>query len=204
MADSLIIFKEGEKAKASEVNENFDYILQEMSTQIQNVRTYLEGEFKKISGNFVLPGTIIHVAYGSVPTGYLKCDGATYLRTEYPDLFAVIGTIYGSTDSTNFKVPDFQGQFLRGFGGNSASIGVPQKGGIPNFTANVNAAIGNDATASGAAKITNVSGSVYGRKEWLSNFKGFSIDASTSNKLFGASENEIRVDNYAVMLCIKY
>lgn len=86
MADSLIIFKEGEKAKASEVNENFDYILQEMSTQIQNVRTYLEGEFKKISGNFVLPGTIIHVAYGSVPTGYLKCDGATYLRTEYPDL----------------------------------------------------------------------------------------------------------------------
>lgn len=68
MADSLIIFKEGEKAKASEVNENFNYILQEMSTQIQNVRTYLEGEFKKISGNFVLPGTIIHIAYADITT----------------------------------------------------------------------------------------------------------------------------------------
>lgn len=68
MADSLIIFKEGEKAKASEVNENFNYILQEMSTQIQNVRTYLEGEFKKVSGNFVLPGTIIHIAYADITT----------------------------------------------------------------------------------------------------------------------------------------
>lgn len=203
MADSLIIFKEGEKAKASEVNENFDYILQEMSTQIQNVRTYLEGEFKKISGNFVLPGTIIHVAYGSVPTGYLKCDGATYLRTEYPDLFAVIGTIYGSTDSTNFKVPDFQGQFLRGFGGKSGSIGVAQKGGVPNITCSFGNFDVYEANASGAAKISHW-GHAKTREQWSGDVAQVNFDASRSNELFGKSEEEVRVDNYAVMLCIKY
>lgn len=94
----------------------------------------LKENLKKNSGNFVLPGTIIHVAYGSIPTGYLDCDGSTYLRTAYPELFKVIGTIYGSTDSTNFKVPDFRGRFLRGFGANSSSIGVPQGDGAPNIT----------------------------------------------------------------------
>ncbi len=203
MADSLVKFVEGTKAKASEVNENFEYILQEMSTQIQNVKTYLEGEFQKISGNFVLPGTIIHVAYGSAPNGYLKCDGATYLRTEYPDLFAVIGTIYGSTDSTNFKVPNFQGQFLRGFGGNSASIGVAQKGGIPNITCSFGNFDVYGANASGAAKISSW-GQSNTREQWGGAVAKVDIDASRSNKLFGASEDEIRPDNYAVMLCIKY
>lgn len=203
MADSLIIFKEGEKAKASEVNENFDYILQEMSTQITNVRAYLEGEFKKISGNFVLPGTIIHVAYGAIPTGYLKCDGATYLRSEYPDLFAVIGTIYGSTDSTNFKVPDFQGKFLRGFGGNSASLGVEQEGGLPNITGSFGRVDTGSVNAGGAFR-TGGSDTGHSRGTENSLRVDYNFDASRCSKLYGKSPDEVRVDNYAVMLCIKY
>lgn len=203
MADSLIIFKEGEKAKASEVNENFDYILQEMSTRIQNVRTYLEGEFKKISGNFVLPGTIIHVAYGAIPTGYLDCDGSTYLRTAYPELFKVIGTIYGSTDSTNFKVPDFRGRFLRGFGANSSSIGVPQGGGAPNITCSFGNFDVYEANATGAARI-NAWQHGQTREKWGGATANVSINASLSSPLYGASPNEIRPDNYAVKLCIKY
>ncbi len=205
MADSLIIFQEGEKAKASEVNENFNYLLQEMSTQIQNVRTYLEGEFKKISGNFVLPGAIMHFAYGSVPTGYLKCDGATYLRTEYPDLFAAIGTIYGSTDSTNFKVPDFQGMFLRGFGGKSGSIGVVQDGGLPDISGRLTSFENTFTNAVGAFGIGGRAGSnSYHTSGGGSQVSYIDFAASRSNQLFGKSPDEIRVDNYAVMLCIKY
>ncbi len=50
----------------------------------------------------------------SAPTGWLMCDGASYLRSTYPDLFAVIGTSVGAADGTHFNVPDLRGRFLRG------------------------------------------------------------------------------------------
>lgn len=59
-------------------------------------------------------GSIIAFGGASAPTGYFLCDGTTYSRTTYADLFAAIGTNYGAGDgSTTFNVPDFQGCFLR-------------------------------------------------------------------------------------------
>ncbi|OUS00763.1 hypothetical protein A9Q86_08375 [Flavobacteriales bacterium 33_180_T64] len=50
------------------------------------------------------------------PTGYLICDGSAVSRTTYADLFAVIGVIYGNGNgSTTFNLPDYRGEFLRGF-----------------------------------------------------------------------------------------
>lgn len=44
-------------------------------------------------------------------TDYLLCDGSAYSRTEYADLFAVIGTTYGAGDgSTTFNVPNLKGR----------------------------------------------------------------------------------------------
>lgn len=52
-------------------------------------------------------GFIYPLAASVVPEGFLLCDGAEYSRTEYPELFAAIGTMYGSGDgSTTFNVPD--------------------------------------------------------------------------------------------------
>jgi hypothetical protein len=48
------------------------------------------------------------------PTGWLMCDGTLYPRTTYNNLFAVIGTRYGYTDSTNFKVPNLAGPVTTG------------------------------------------------------------------------------------------
>jgi hypothetical protein len=61
-------------------------------------------------------GTIIAFAGTICPKGYLPCDGRQLDKTKYLDLFAAIGTIYGGDGSTNFKVPDFRGMFLRGAG----------------------------------------------------------------------------------------
>jgi hypothetical protein len=58
-------------------------------------------------------GTIIAFAGTICPKGYLLCDGRQLDKTKYLDLFAVIGTVYGGDGSTNFKVPDFRGMFLR-------------------------------------------------------------------------------------------
>lgn len=66
-------------------------------------------------------GTIAPYGGTSAPTGFLLCDGTSYLRATYPNLFSVISTSYGSADSTHFNVPDFRGQFLRGVSGTSTN-----------------------------------------------------------------------------------
>lgn len=59
-------------------------------------------------------GQIAMFAMTSPPTGWLKCNGAAVSRTTYSDLFAAIGTTWGSGDgSTTFNVPDMRGRFAR-------------------------------------------------------------------------------------------
>lgn len=50
-------------------------------------------------------------AGGSPPTGWQICYGQALSRTTYSELFAVIGTDYGSGDgSTTFNAPNFEGR----------------------------------------------------------------------------------------------
>ena len=60
-------------------------------------------------------GSVYTFAGATVPTGWLKCNGALLSRTTYAALFAVIGTTYGAGDgSTTFALPDLRGEFVRG------------------------------------------------------------------------------------------
>jgi microcystin-dependent protein len=55
-------------------------------------------------------GTLQLFATSSVPTGWIRCDGQALSRTGYADLFASIGTTYGSGDgSSTFNVPNISG-----------------------------------------------------------------------------------------------
>lgn len=56
-------------------------------------------------------GTVIEGLWTSAPSGYLLTDGAAVSRATYANLFAVIGTTYGSGDgSTTFNLPDLRGR----------------------------------------------------------------------------------------------
>lgn len=57
-------------------------------------------------------GIIIAYAGIATPSNTLPCDGASYLRTDYPQLFAAIGVVWGSADSAHFNVPDLRGRTL--------------------------------------------------------------------------------------------
>jgi microcystin-dependent protein len=60
-------------------------------------------------------GSVMAWATGTVPTGWLECDGSAISRSTYAALFSEIGTTYGDGDgSTTFNLPDYQGYFLRG------------------------------------------------------------------------------------------
>lgn len=50
----------------------------------------------------------------SLPKGFLVCDGRLVNISDYPELFDAIGTSWGGDGSTNFRLPDLRGQFLRG------------------------------------------------------------------------------------------
>ena len=62
----------------------------------------------------------IHAFGGSViPSGYLLCDGQAVSRTTYAELFAVIGTAFGTGDgSTTFNLPDLRETLPVGIGEN--------------------------------------------------------------------------------------
>ena len=49
------------------------------------------------------------------PGGWEICDGASKKTNEFPQLFKILGFKWGKgVDLTEFKIPDLQGQFLRG------------------------------------------------------------------------------------------
>jgi microcystin-dependent protein len=60
-------------------------------------------------------GTIVQYAGSNAPIGWLFCDGSSYVRDEYSDLWAIIQDTYGSTSGTTFKVPDFRQRIPMGF-----------------------------------------------------------------------------------------
>ncbi len=60
-------------------------------------------------------GDVKYRAGNVVPATWMEADGRLLSRSEYAELFAVIGTIYGYTNSSNFRLPDLRGEFLRGW-----------------------------------------------------------------------------------------
>lgn len=70
-------------------------------------------------------GMVMYFANTTVPQGWFQCVGTAVSRTNYPELFAAIGTTYGAGDgSTTFNLPDFRGQFLRSWASSSTTVTV--------------------------------------------------------------------------------
>jgi len=60
--------------------------------------------------------TVGHFEYSAVvDPGFLQCSGQSLLKSDYPDLYAKIGAIFGSADSLHFTLPLLTdtGRFLR-------------------------------------------------------------------------------------------
>jgi len=81
-------------------------------------------------------GSISLYGGAAAPTGWLLCDGAAVSRTTYSELFAVVGTTYGSGDgSTTFNVPNLKGKVPVGLDtGDTDFATLAQTGGTKTHT----------------------------------------------------------------------
>lgn len=62
-------------------------------------------------------GSIIPYGGATAPAGWFICDGTELVRATYPELFAVIGTSFGTpSDNTKFKLPDLREATTKGVG----------------------------------------------------------------------------------------
>lgn len=69
-----------------------------------------------------LVGMVMYYPKGTIPSGFLVCDGSSVSRTTYSALFNVLGTTYGSGDgSTTFNLPNLIDKYIKG--------GLPQSAG---------------------------------------------------------------------------
>jgi microcystin-dependent protein len=83
----------------------------------------------------MLTATILMFGGSVLPDGWLWCNGAAISRTEYDDLFGVIGTTFGNGDgSTTFNLPSLNDKFPVGEGG---SLNIGDTGGEAEHTLSV-------------------------------------------------------------------
>lgn len=155
--------------------------------------TYVDDE---IAGITTTPAGVIAWFGGNTPpSGWLECDGSVISRTTYADLFAAIGTTFGVGDgSTTFGIPDFRGEFLRGYDNgrgvdSGRSFGSSQADDFESHTHTVNN--GTNVIRNAGATTPVPSGSSYG-------FGGHTVTVNS------AGGSETRPRNIAVLPIIKY
>jgi microcystin-dependent protein len=81
------------------------------------VEIQVGGQWKEAADR--TPVGMISAFGGTVaPDGWFICDGTAKSRSQYADLYAVVGLSFGAGDgSTTFNLPDLRGRFLRGTDG---------------------------------------------------------------------------------------
>ena len=73
-------------------------------------------ELLAMAGGGIDVGAVLPFAMETEPDGWLEADGSAISRAAYSELFAKIGTTYGVGDgSTTFNLPDYRGEFIRGW-----------------------------------------------------------------------------------------
>lgn len=131
-------------------------------------------------------GTIISYASTTLPIGFLLCDGSEISKTDYADLYIVIGNKFGTaTDTTKFRLPDLRNRFIQGANGN---LGASKDAGLPNITGTFYHDTNAKAGLSGAFASYESTGRQNLANDAPTNSGLITFDASKSNAIYGNSD----------------
>lgn len=156
-----------------------------------------------LSGATAVPsGAVLPFAYnvtsGTLPAGWLLCDGSIYTVAAYPTLGALLANTYGGSSGT-FAVPNLAGLFIRGSGTqtsggityNSGVIGTIQADAFQGHFHSGNKSLGGSGVLAGGVT-TNLVASA--------NTTGAVTDGTSGTP---RTDNETRPVNLAMVYCIK-
>jgi microcystin-dependent protein len=135
----------------------------------------------------------------------LLCDGSAVSRTDYADLYSVIGDTYGAGDgSTTFNLPNLTDKFIQG----NATSGTEHSAGLPNITGESGNRFINSNNMANAGALTGwntqsesigLAGGTYPNAV----VGGVEFNASWSNSIYGNS-NTVQPPSVTMRFIIKY
>ena len=148
-------------------------------------------------------GSVIAFAGSTIPNGWLLCDGSEISRTDYANLYSVIGDTYGAGDgSTTFTLPNLVNRFIEGGLASGAYIGA----GLPNITGNFAYTVsgGDDVTDGAFGKnFISANGTLDGGSSSSVKYTSNNFDASRVNGIYGNSYT-VQPNALGMQYIIKY
>jgi microcystin-dependent protein len=163
----------------------------------------LDPSLQALLASGIPPGAVFAFAGGSLPTGWLHCDGAlidSISNPQFAALFVIIGTTWGGTGASSFRVPDLRGVFIRGWNDTaSGSFSDPSSGSRTNkYTGG---AVGN---AVGSYQGDMIGDHTHSNVSVIGHDGGGGVSTSMSAYSPSAGFPEARPRNAYVMYMIKF
>lgn len=126
---------------ATSTKADTSYVNDQLALKADKSDTYTKEEVDDmfdnptITGDTLPIGTMILWSGTTTPQNWLLCDGREVSRETYNELFAIIGTTWGSGDgSTSFNLPNYTDRFPIGAGGD---VDLAETGGEKEVTLTV-------------------------------------------------------------------
>lgn len=79
-------------------------------------------------------GEIRAFGFNFAPYSWMFCNGQLLSISSYTALFSIIGTTYGGNGTTNFALPNLQGQIPMHWGNGPTTTVIGQVQGVPNVS----------------------------------------------------------------------
>lgn len=180
--------------------------INEVNKNIEAVNANVESVGEQVA-QWVLIGEVKQYFGATVPDKYLLCNGQEIAVADYPELYAVIGSlpICQSDTDGKFKVPDLQDRFLQGANGN---LGTVKEAGLPNIVGDFeaqsvgNKSVGSNSSSSPLFKVARV-GTIDSGTSQASNYQNIvTFDASQVNAIYGKS-NTVQPPSISVNYIIR-
>lgn len=178
-------------------------------------RTNLDVFSKAESRQLAPAGQVAYFARDAAPTGWLKANGASLSRSAYADLFAAIGTRFGSASGTTFNLPDLRGEFIRGWS-DGRGVDTGRTLGSAQGSANLahNHTGRTSKTGAHSHTIPQVTSERINHDSNLEFDRTVSVNATQASGTAGEHEHTLTIDssgstearprNVALLACIKY
>ena len=160
-----------------------------------------ENDLSLVPVSLVPSGTIIQFAGKTIPDGYLSCNGALVSRTQFADLFAAIGTTWGTGDGkTTFRLPNLHRRFVEGTT-TISEVGTYVEAGLPNITGEALICQGWNGPSLNAGALS-LNGTYRATGGGADNGRVLKFNASSSKSIYG-SASTVQPSSLRCTFCIK-